>query len=703
MTDNSAEAGFGGGNLVGGGGYTGSPGDGVSGATCYADTSVTGFTDLGTSNSAGYVTVSLIDPVPIKQISTWNEQSKWDYVNSFLPYTYSITYCDGIKLFFAVSNFESSTFPQMAISSDGKIWINSSQDFSNMSSCMVPLVSSDKVVVYGNKTTSDGVSWKNNNLPINVALPPNYNLVPGNNNTYNNRAVYLNGQFILQIYSNSSSYEQTILTSVDGFSWNIVTTTTDNITIKAYANGIYVGIKYSSELVYSENLIDWTSTSIFNITDVTFGNKVFIAVRTSDPNDAGVYKSNNGTDWTFESISQVIPFQNYGGQIYYANGSFIVFAVGVNDPRWDVEFFSYTYFSPDGDNWYLSYQKLDQRLLRFGGTMSFANSNTLGFLMILTGWGDLPYVTIKGDYVVSLVGYFSQTLIDVCYAPEIKTMVAVDWENNLYTNTNKGIGDWIRTPTVLWYELSYLCYSKELGKLFFYNCRQDTSQYPSPRIVQTYTWSGTEWTDHGITYRVEGGLSFQRPFWCKELGYFTNGSTISRDGIYWTKMSDSILLVYAYHGVFVSVGSSYPGYKYGDHLYYSSDGYNWTLCSYPYSDCQFWGVVWCPKLNVFVGTGIRNGNYFCFISSNGIDWTETTSTIGGKYITWSPELEKLYVFHDNYVSESTDGKTWSLPTQLSIKIFDDSYSGLNWYSGLDAFITFHRTELLTSSNIQKTF
>jgi hypothetical protein len=45
----------------GGGGYTGSPGDGTSGATCYADPSVQNFTDLGaTSSGPGYVTVTLI-------------------------------------------------------------------------------------------------------------------------------------------------------------------------------------------------------------------------------------------------------------------------------------------------------------------------------------------------------------------------------------------------------------------------------------------------------------------------------------------------------------------------------------------------------------------------------------------------------------------------------------------------------------------
>jgi len=47
--------------ISGGGGYTGSPGDGSSGATCYADSSVMNFTDLGAiGNASGYVTITLL-------------------------------------------------------------------------------------------------------------------------------------------------------------------------------------------------------------------------------------------------------------------------------------------------------------------------------------------------------------------------------------------------------------------------------------------------------------------------------------------------------------------------------------------------------------------------------------------------------------------------------------------------------------------
>lgn len=51
--------------ISGGGGYTGSPGDGSSGATCYADPSVMNFTDFGAiGDASGYVTITFYTTAP---------------------------------------------------------------------------------------------------------------------------------------------------------------------------------------------------------------------------------------------------------------------------------------------------------------------------------------------------------------------------------------------------------------------------------------------------------------------------------------------------------------------------------------------------------------------------------------------------------------------------------------------------------------
>jgi hypothetical protein len=46
--------------VAGGGGYTGSPGNGLTGATCYASDQVTGVQDLGLNADSGYITISLV-------------------------------------------------------------------------------------------------------------------------------------------------------------------------------------------------------------------------------------------------------------------------------------------------------------------------------------------------------------------------------------------------------------------------------------------------------------------------------------------------------------------------------------------------------------------------------------------------------------------------------------------------------------------
>jgi hypothetical protein len=46
--------------VAGAGGYTGSPGNGLQGATCYASEQVTNVQDLGLNAGSGYITISLV-------------------------------------------------------------------------------------------------------------------------------------------------------------------------------------------------------------------------------------------------------------------------------------------------------------------------------------------------------------------------------------------------------------------------------------------------------------------------------------------------------------------------------------------------------------------------------------------------------------------------------------------------------------------
>ena len=145
--------------ISGGGGYTGSPGDGVSGATCYADPTVKNFTDLGAaSNSAGYVTVTLLDPAPIKQgvvLNQWVLQP-----STFAPVTTWSSVAYGNGKYVAVSN--NGTYPVM-YSTNGLDWLTNttgaitaqwtSVTFGNGK--FVAVANSDGSIMY----SLDGINW----------------------------------------------------------------------------------------------------------------------------------------------------------------------------------------------------------------------------------------------------------------------------------------------------------------------------------------------------------------------------------------------------------------------------------------------------------------------------------------------------------------------------------------------------------------
>jgi hypothetical protein len=145
--------------ISGGGGYTGSPGDGVSGATCYADPTVRNFTDLGAaSNSAGYVTISLIDPAPITKITTLNT---WTIQpTTFAPETTWSSVAYGNGKYVAVSN--NGTYPVM-YSTNGIDWLTNTTgaDTASWTSVtfgngkFVAVANSDGFIMY----SLDGINW----------------------------------------------------------------------------------------------------------------------------------------------------------------------------------------------------------------------------------------------------------------------------------------------------------------------------------------------------------------------------------------------------------------------------------------------------------------------------------------------------------------------------------------------------------------
>jgi len=157
--------------ISGGGGYTGSAGNGVSGATCYADESVAKFTDLGAaSNSAGYVTVTLMDPVPVKQKVALNPWAIQPTV--FAPVTTWSAVAYGNGIYVSMSN--NGTYPVM-YSRNGVEWSTNTSGSKTDSWISVTFgnglfsaVSTTGSIAY----SYDGIHW----VVIQSVL---YNIVPG--------------------------------------------------------------------------------------------------------------------------------------------------------------------------------------------------------------------------------------------------------------------------------------------------------------------------------------------------------------------------------------------------------------------------------------------------------------------------------------------------------------------------------------------
>ena len=169
------EGGFGGGqspvatsNISGGGGYTGSPGDGVSGATCYGAGNIT---DLGAaSNTAGYVTVSLMNPVPLEQGMTLNPWVIQPTVLAPATTWSAVAYGNGVYV--SVSN--NGTYPVM-YSTNGIEW--STDTSGSQTDSWISVTFGDGV--FSAVSTSGSTAYSYNGINWVVKKSVLYTIVPG--------------------------------------------------------------------------------------------------------------------------------------------------------------------------------------------------------------------------------------------------------------------------------------------------------------------------------------------------------------------------------------------------------------------------------------------------------------------------------------------------------------------------------------------
>ena len=435
------EGGFGGGQapvttgISGGGGYTGSPGDGISGATCYGAGTIT---DLGaTSNSAGYVTVSLIDPPPITQVYDDTIVGSEIYVSpSGLAYWADIAYSPELKIFVTCSNYYNGQ--GIVYSTDGKQWLRS--DYIGTSARYVAWSPELGIFVSGSGetyTSSDGKIWTQaGNLAFtDVVWVPFLHKFIG---------------ILFGIFSYEYFYE-----SSDGINWYPIETGPSiyswyyTQTVFAASPDTVIAGVYSSVYLTTDG-VNWSTslTTIGDIKTVSYGNGTFFVITNSS---YYYYSTDKGQTWYNGTLSIVST---------YITAVFTDDSVIVTGNR-------ETFVSQDYVTW-TTYTNTTMSSLSYGYKSAVYNADDNYIVAVSEREINL---SIDGTlWVPADTTFIGGTYDNVAYSPETNTVVAVASNGETSTETGTYTKDgviWKRIPGLSFNPTS--CRWNPLQNLFFFN------------------------------------------------------------------------------------------------------------------------------------------------------------------------------------------------------------------------------------------
>jgi hypothetical protein len=658
------EGGFGGGQspkvtgISGGGGYTGSPGTGASGATCYADSSVSNFTDFGTvSNTAGYVTVSLVNPVPLKYTWAWDPTQKWTMTNAISSGIGTPVWSSSLGLFIAAANYS-----QVVTSTDGITWSTITTNLPQLSSYsssyglvvstngILLAVSSDTGYVY---RSINAITWT---LSLSSSINRSF-------------SVFVNNLFILKGNDNTTVY-----TSPDGNTW---TTITPNVVYNSitYGNSKYV-MTNGSTIYTSTNLVTWTSVVDSNVatanwTSVLYDSQTFVALRAPfQTTPYTIITSSDGINW----YGRTTPSSNWGS-LLSGGDSFIAvnYYTGIE-----------MYSLDKGVTWALSAGSN-------GGTSGVYSPKLKYFLFTD---GNIFYISLDGSIIVPAIsGGTIGNPVQLVWADTLGLLVAVTGYSILIStdgNTWKLVlnfkpsgGSDVPGSTITW--------SRELGLLVAYFCNTNTSS--SPLLYTSsdgITWSRTVLAQAFPNTNVS--INPCKPCWSPQLGLFTIGKAISRDGVNWTFGSGPNLVCATWSpSLKLFVGNDGSA-----NSYYSSDGQLW----YVSSSYVMYSIAWSPTLKLFVGVGEQTASttpFLIYTSTNGTSWIQVYSDAAASTrawygnIIWSPELNIFICVYQTTTTNngmrvliSSDGQSWTSPGSNIINAFNGG--DLIWSPELKIFL-----------------
>jgi hypothetical protein len=611
--------------VSGGGGYTGSPGDGVSGATCYADSTVTNFTDLGaTSNSAGYVTVSLIDPVPIKEKWTWDQivQPLSGYVRPFE----SVQWSSQLNKFVSIAStslngidWEGGGLIDQR-SYDRIMYIAYSPELNIYVGVITQNFISPRLLKY----SSDALNWTSTNVtdPLSFTsfAPHSCPIIWSSELSL---FVCLAGHYIY--------------TSLDGITWSTSLEMTPIIYQSAYAPSINTFVApYGTGAMYSTDGINWIDATIpygdLNCVSAAWSPSLSLFVMVSRSSSDSVLVSSDGQTWTTNGVtSSVLSYQ--WNAVVWADFCGKFTALGSQNGK--------SMYSSDGLDWNINGttdDRWDDITVSNEQKIILAISQT-NFLGSIDGvyWVQLqsPYPAYNGIWS-SQLGLF---------------VTSFGFNNNIYYSNDAVTWNSTFIPG----NIQRLTWSPELGIMI----GNDTGSILSPEASNIwYSYDGVSWA-LGTWSNDQPNTKGFNITWSPELGIFS-GVAYSSDGINWTSgsvgtTSDSSHSCWSPElGLFVLLCVAGPITTY----YYSTDGITWIMTQtdliYPQTP-----IAYSPTLRRFVYYGYFGG-FLVGYSDDGMTWNKIPVSYDISSINWNNELQ---IFISN-IGTSLDGLTWSpYPTQ----------------------------------------
>ena len=590
-------------SIYGGGGYTGSPGDGVSGATCYGAGTIT---DIGaTSNSAGYVTVSLVDPAPITQVYDDTIVRTEIYASpSGFAYWSDIVYSPELKIFVTCSAFYNGQ--GIAYSTDGKQWFRS--DYTGSGPWCVEWSPELGIFVSGRNGSYISSNGKNWTKP------------DGNTDLYFGLGDVIWVPFLhkfIGIYIGSGPTISYLYESSDGINWYPIETGpliyywySIQTVFAASPDTVIAGV-YSSVYMTSDG-VNWNTslTTSGDIAAVAYGNGTYFVVTYSS---YYYYSTDDGETWS----SGILSFESSYITAVFTDDSVIVTG------------YLETFVSQDFVTW-----------TRYANNTMNSSSN--GYHSIVYNSDDKYLVavsdreinlTLDGSIWIPADTTFIGALYDnVAYSPETNTVVAVASNGQVSTETGTYTKDgviWKRIPGLSFYPK--VCRWNPLQNLFFL----DDNYYfdPVSETLSSYSILYREWIESTTPPQLlqsyyKQGLNNNLPI----------GKAFSLGGIIVNVSSG--YRVSCSGDVFIKMAR----YPYGT-AYRSTDGTNWEsyqLQGDVMNDCN--RVIYVLKYNAFFVLSSQAGRVYK--SYDSVKWSLVYQS-PGIYLSemlWCSTMNKILLF-----------------------------------------------------------